>query len=242
MTAADRLVNWAYGQLGTAESPPGSNNVRYNTLYYGKAVSGDAYPWCVTFLWAGFRECGLADLFYGGGKTAGCRQLMQHAMDNGLWVTGDYRKGDLLLYGSPPSHTGIFTGERNADLMAAIEGNYSNKVCRVWRSVSAVLGAYRPQWAEEESPTGSTVVAEPVEPHSYGRQKVALELNLLRTGSFGPQVKALQLLLNGNGCPCVEADSIFGSRTLAAVKQWQKEKSLDPDGVVGSQTWTSFFN
>jgi len=244
MTQADRLVSWAEQQLGTAESPPGSNNARYNTLYYGRPVSGDAYPWCVTFIWAGFQECGLSRLFYGGGKTAGCRQLMQHAQANGLWVTGDYRKGDLLLYGkgTSPEHIGIFTGVRAGNLYAAIEGNYSNKVCRVWRSASAVLGAYRPQWAEEESPTGSTVVAEPVEPHSYGRQKVALELNLLRTGSFGPQVKALQLLLNGNGCPCGEADSIFGSRTLAAVKQWQKEKSLDPDGVVGSQTWTSFFN
>jgi hypothetical protein len=234
-------VNWAFAQLGTAESPPGSNNVRYNTLYYGKAVSGDAYPWCVTFLWAGFRECGLASLFCGGGKTAGCRQLMEYAQANGLWVTGNYRKGDLLLYGSPPSHAGIFTGEMPGGLLDAIEGNYSNKVCRVRRRPSEICGAYRPKW-EEESPTGSAIVNDPVQPYSYGRQKVTVELNLLRAGSFGPQVKALQLLLNGLGCPCGEADSIFGSRTLAAVKQWQKEKGLEIDGIVGTQTWNSFFN
>ena len=239
MTGADKLVNWAFAQLGTAESPPGSNNVRYNTLYYGRAVSGDAYPWCVTFLWAGFRECGLASLFFGGGKTAGCRQLMEYAQANGLWVTGNYRKGDLLLYGSPPSHAGIFTGQTDGGLLDAIEGNYSNKVCRVRRRPSEICGAYRPNWAEEESPTGSTIVAEPVTVHSCGRQKVTVELNLLRSGSFGPQVKALQLLLNGTGCACGEADGVFGGKTLTAVKQWQKEKSLDPDGIVGEQTWNT---
>lgn len=242
MTRADRLVNWAEQQVGTAETPPGSNNVRYNTLYYGRPVSGDAYPWCVTFLWAGFRECGLADLFCGGGKTAGCRQLMEHAQANGLWVTGDYKKGDLLLYGSPPSHAGIFTGTVFNGLYAAIEGNWSDKVCRVWHQPSEILGAYRPKWAGEESPAGSVIVAEPVPPHSYGRQKVTVELNLLRAGCFGPQVKALQLLLNGNGCDCGEADGVFGGRTKTAVKNWQKEKGLETDGLVGAQTWNSFFN
>ena len=244
MTQADRLVNWAGAQLGTAELPPGSNNVRYNTLYYGRPVSGDAYPWCVTFIWAGFQECGLSRLFYGSGKTAGCRQLMQHAMDNGLWRTADYEKGDLLLYGkgTSPEHIGIFTGIRAGNLYAAIEGNYSNKVCRVWRKPEEIIGACRPNWAEEESPTGSVIVAEPVTVSSYGKQTVNVTLNLLRSGSFGPQVKALQLLLNGNGCDSGEADGIFGSKTQAAVKQWQKEKSLETDGIVGIRTWNSFFN
>ncbi len=244
MTQADRLVSWAGAQLGTAESPPGSNNVRYNTLYYGRPVSGATYPWCVTFIWAGFQECGLSRLFYGGRKTAGCRQLMQHAMDNGLWHTADYEKGDLLLYGkgTSPEHIGIFTGIRAGNLYAAIEGNYSNKVCRVWRKPEEIIGAYRSNWALEESPSGSVIVGEPVTVSSYGKQTVTIELNLLRSGNFGPQVKALQLLLNGNGCDCGEADGIFGSRTLAAVKQWQKEKGLEIDGIVGTQTWNSFFN
>ena len=40
----------AKSQLGTKESPKNSNNVIYNTWYYGHAVSGSAYPWCMTFV------------------------------------------------------------------------------------------------------------------------------------------------------------------------------------------------
>ena len=241
MTQADKFVSWAGAQLGTAESPPGSNHVRYNTLYYGKPVSGDAYPWCVTFLWAGFRECGLSALFMGGGMTAGCRQLMQHAKENGQWVTGNYRKGDLLLYGSPPSHVGIFTGEQSGGRYAAIEGNYSNKVSRVWRKPGEISGAYRPKWAEEDSPSGSVIIGEPVTVSSYGKQTVIVSLNLLRTGHFGPQVKTLQVLLNGFGFDCGEADGIFGSKTQAAVRTFQRERGLEVDGIVGEKTWNEFF-
>ncbi len=40
----------AKSQLGTKEKPKNSNNVIYNTWYYGHAVHGDAYPWCMTFV------------------------------------------------------------------------------------------------------------------------------------------------------------------------------------------------
>ena len=38
-------------QLGVTEQPAGSNAVKYNTAFYGRAVSGPAYPWCLSFLW-----------------------------------------------------------------------------------------------------------------------------------------------------------------------------------------------
>ena len=47
---AARLVEIAKSQIGVKESPSGSNNVKYNTWYYGKAVSGSAYPWCCVFV------------------------------------------------------------------------------------------------------------------------------------------------------------------------------------------------
>jgi hypothetical protein len=37
-------------QIGTKESPPDSNNVKYNTWYYGKPVSGPEYAWCAVFV------------------------------------------------------------------------------------------------------------------------------------------------------------------------------------------------
>ena len=44
------VIAVAKSQLGTKEAPKNSNNVVYNTWYYGHAVSGNAYPWCMTFV------------------------------------------------------------------------------------------------------------------------------------------------------------------------------------------------
>jgi len=46
----DMLVATAEAEVGVKESPRNSNNVKYNTWYYGHAVKGSAYPWCMTFV------------------------------------------------------------------------------------------------------------------------------------------------------------------------------------------------
>lgn len=43
MATAKELLTIARKQLGICENPPGSNNVRYNTWYYGREVMGSAY-------------------------------------------------------------------------------------------------------------------------------------------------------------------------------------------------------
>lgn len=50
LITADMIVAKAKSQVGTKESPAGSNKVKYNTWYYGKEVSGSAYPWCAAFI------------------------------------------------------------------------------------------------------------------------------------------------------------------------------------------------
>jgi hypothetical protein len=57
------------------EYPSGSNKVKYNTWYYGREVSGSAYPWCVVFVAWVFNEAGHFDLFMGGRKTASSTAL-----------------------------------------------------------------------------------------------------------------------------------------------------------------------
>ena len=49
MATAEKLLETARAELGVKESPAGSNKVKYNTWYYGRTVSGVAYPWCVAF-------------------------------------------------------------------------------------------------------------------------------------------------------------------------------------------------
>jgi peptidoglycan hydrolase-like protein with peptidoglycan-binding domain len=60
----------------------------------------------------------------------------------------------------------------------------------------------------------------------------------LRRGSRGDDVKALQKLLNDNGAN-LTVDGIFGPKTEAALRTYQKANGLASDGVYGPQTKSS---
>lgn len=66
---------------------------------------------------------------------------------------------------------------------------------------------------------------------------VALTMKVLKSGSKGTSVKAVQILLNGYGYNCGTPDGEFGNKTLAAVKKFQKAKGLTVDGAVGQKTY-----
>ena len=65
----------------------------------------------------------------------------------------------------------------------------------------------------------------------------------LRVGSTGPNVVTLQVALNriAQNYPAIpkipEADGIFGSRTEASVRAFQRIFNLSDDGIVGPATW-----
>lgn len=59
MATAKELLAVAVRQLNVREDPPDSNNVRYNTWYYGREVSGKAYPWCMAFVQWVFAQAGV---------------------------------------------------------------------------------------------------------------------------------------------------------------------------------------
>ena len=129
---AAKLLAIAKAEVGTKEYPANSNKCKYNTWYYGSAVSGSAYAWCVVFC---------AWCFY------------------------------QLSIGKGASST------------------------------------------------------------------VTVTLPMLKYGSTGAEVKALQILLNGLGYSVGEADGEFGSKTSRAVSDFQSDKKLTADSVVGSATW-----
>jgi len=55
-------------------------------------------------------------------------------------------------------------------------------------------------------------------------------------GDTGAQVVVLQRELSGLGYSVGTIDGTYGSKTVAAVKQFQTANGLSPDGVVGSKT------
>lgn len=66
---------------------------------------------------------------------------------------------------------------------------------------------------------------------------ISSNMPLVKLGSRGDAVKALQTKLNALGYDCGAVDGIFGQKTLAAVKAYQTARGLGVDGVVGNQTW-----
>ena len=97
---ADELLAAARAEIGTKEQPQNSNRVKYNTAFYGREVSGAAYPWCVTFIWWLFWKLGAAELFCGGQKSTSCGVVMDYA-----------KKHSQFHCGVPP-----FAGALRADL------------------------------------------------------------------------------------------------------------------------------
>lgn len=132
----------AKSKVGIKESPAGSNNVIFNTLFYGREVRdgdkpGAAYPWCGTSLSEIFQEAKLplGTIDYRRGF-AGCIYAVKCLSDPTLkhkkWGTivsfEDAQPGDIIFYDwnqdKKWDHTGIL---HNKDLHAktffAYEGN-----------------------------------------------------------------------------------------------------------------------
>ena len=61
----------------------------------------------------------------------------------------------------------------------------------------------------------------------------------LRKGDRNEYVRAWQTFLNLHGYDCGANDGIYGERTLRAVKKWQIDHNLVPDGIIGKKTWAS---
>lgn len=61
----------------------------------------------------------------------------------------------------------------------------------------------------------------------------------IRINSRGEDVTHLQLLLTKLGYDPGKVDGIFGSKTENALKKYQSDNGLDPDGIAGPKAWKS---
>ena len=160
MPTANDILEIARSQIGTKESPAKSDNVKYNTAYYGREVSDGKHPWCAVFVWWVFREAGASDLYYGGDKTAYCPTLMSfHKKQK---VT-DYRPGDIVFFNfsgrSSAGHVGICESW-DGTYITTIDGNTGSAsednggaVLRRRRHKKFIVGAYRPEYQEDDDMT-----------------------------------------------------------------------------------------
>lgn len=168
MPTVNQILALAQSQVGTTEYPPNSNNVIYNTAYYGHDVSGSSYPWCAVFVWWVFNQftpCLVK-------KTASCENLAQWFKDNGKWGSTPHI-GDVVFFkfntnSRWTNHVGIVKEvlEGGAKLIT-IEGNTSvssddNGGAVMERTrTSNIVGFGRPAYNED-------VPVDPDDDYTYG--------------------------------------------------------------------------
>ena len=162
MATAKNIVDLAASFVGVKENPPDSNNVIFNTDYYGRHVYGGAYPWCCTFGWDIFRMAGASELFYDGKKTAYCPEVVNWGRKNDLIVPmTEGRPGDLILFDwnhdGVADHIGIIEKQLDKNIYRTIEGNTAvgndsngGEVMRRTRDTNTVCCIIRPRYYEEE--------------------------------------------------------------------------------------------
>lgn len=244
MTTQEKILNILKKEVGTTEFPANSNNVKYNTWYYGRAVSGSSYPWCMAFCWWVFNQAGASSLFYGGQKTASCTTLKNYAIKNNQWVTSNYKLGDLVMMnfngGTTTQHVG-FVVSVSGNTVYTIEGNTSfddkdsqsngGAVAEKKRPISCIVGAYRPKYdLNQQSNVGKTL---------------AVTAKELQKGHVGESVKVLQSALNALQSSNLTIDGEFGPATETALKKYQQshiQECGSVDGICGKKTWISILN
>lgn len=210
-------------------------------FYNGKK---NGYPWCDCFTdWCFVKAYGVENakrLLCQPSKSlgAGCEYSMAYYKNKGQLKTSP-KTGDQIFFKNSSgsiSHTGIVYDVDNV-YVYTIEGNTSSAsgvvanggaVCKKKYKLNYkfIAGFGRPNY---DVPTT-------IENTAKGGV-CAMELDVLSKGHKSNSVKALQILLNGNGCLCGLADGDFGINTYNAVIKFQNAKKLSADGIVGAKTW-----
>ena len=149
MTTVKQVLAVAQGELGTAESPAGSNRTKYG-LWYGL----DGQPWCMMFVMWVLYMAGVK-LPY---KTASCSDLLRwYRTNRPACVVQTPAPGDIVIYSF--GHTGLVESVKPGAI-TAIEGNTSpdstgsqsngGMVCRKTRRITQVTAFIRPEYEMEE--------------------------------------------------------------------------------------------
>lgn len=153
---AEKILEIARSQIGVKEHPANSNNVLYNTWYYGHPVNGSNYAWCCAFVAWVFDQAGAASLFYGGKKTAYCPTLKSY---HKAQAVKDYQPGDIIFFnfsgGTGAKHVGICESW-DGKYITTIDGNTGSgdqanggAVMRQKRAKKYIVGGYRPAYKKE---------------------------------------------------------------------------------------------
>jgi hypothetical protein len=216
VTAAQMLTYQA-SQIGTGESPAGSNHNKYTSWY------GFDGAWCFMFQSYCFNHFGALSLIHG--KHAYVPDFKSIFNAHGEYHTSNPKPGDLVAFdfnrSGEPEHIGIVEKVLSASLIQTIEGNTSDHVYRRKRARTYVYAYATPKYAKPN-------------PDAYPGKVYKVASPLMHDS----HVKWIQQHLAAHG-HTVTVDSYYGPKTAAAVKGFQKDAHLTQDSQVGPKTWAA---
>lgn len=138
---------YAVTQIGTKEIPLKSNNIRYNTWYYGKRVAGSEYPWCAVFCAYCFNETHNSKLLTGLDNAASVYYWAMWAKQKGIFKSAKTKpkQGWLVCFSwskdkSTYDHIGFVKSNLSDTQIETIEGNTSDAVRERVRDKANVIG------------------------------------------------------------------------------------------------------
>lgn len=257
---ASKVVAQAVAWLGLNESAGTHKQIIdiYNSqkpLPVGYAVKyTDA--WCATFVSAVAVKLGYTDIIP---CECSCPRMITLFQKKGIWIEDENRTpnpGEIIFYDWEDSGSGDNRGgsdhvgiveKVSGGYITVIEGNYSNSVKRRTLSVNGryIRGygvpKYDAETTESEIEVKTEEKTEVKTETPRGESAVNIKLNVLKKGSRGNQVKALQRMLHAMGYSLGAKNPIdgdFGNQTDSAVRAYQKLHSLTVDGIVGAKTWS----
>lgn len=236
MTTSTDVLQKAISQLGTTESPSGSNHTKYG-VWYGM----DYQPWCAMFLSYCFYHCGLPLPITTPKGFAYCPYGVQWFKGRGWWHNTP-KVGDLVFYDwhsdGVSDHVGIVESVNNDGTIIAIEGNTSvgndfdgGKVMRRNRPLNVIQGFGRPPY--DGTSTTVNVSSYPSWPGIY------FTLTSPPITSNHVQKWQQQMIYRGWDLNPDGASGVFGERSYEVLKQFQIEKGLEVDGKLGPESWNA---
>ena len=206
--------------------------------YYNGNKNG--YAWCDVFVdWCFYQAAGRnkakaeAAECQTGTLGAGCGYSKQYYANQGR-CDKNPKVGDQVFFrqSGTITHTGLVVGV-NSTTITTIEGNSSNAVTQhTYKLTNSYLDSFgHPLYDAEDSAT-----------ESYGATAIALNLNELSQGDYGPQVKTIQRIIYARGIDkSLVVDGDFDEQTYNGVVALQKQLFPDDstqwDGIVGAKTW-----
>lgn len=126
MATVNDILKIAKAEIGVKESPANSNNVKYNTWYYGKSVNGSAYPWCAAFVSWVFSQVDSTLIK----KSVSCMDIGNWFKSNNQWKTNNPQPGDVVFFkfntnSRWTNHIGLVESVNADGSINTIEGNTS---------------------------------------------------------------------------------------------------------------------